>query len=107
MFRKYCLTDDGGDPGGHAYGPDRLRVFFDDPAVFANAGLILVATLTARLGLEALVDATVRLGRCETDRTRNSRRAAATSTPGTGAWTPARLGAKLLGCSYNPKGSGD
>jgi hypothetical protein len=46
-----------------SHGPDRLRVVFDDPALVANAGLILVATLTARLGLEALVDATVRLGR--------------------------------------------
>ncbi|MCU4185211.1 hypothetical protein K6U06_12625 [Acidiferrimicrobium sp. IK] len=36
---------------------------FDDPSLVANAGLILVATLTARLGLEALVDATIRLGR--------------------------------------------
>ena len=46
-----------------SHGPDRLRVVFDDQALVANAGLILVATLTARLGLEALVDATVRLGR--------------------------------------------
>lgn len=46
-----------------SHGPDRLRVVFDDPALVANAGLILVATLTARLGLEALIDATVRLGR--------------------------------------------
>ena len=43
--------------------PDRLRVVFDDSGLVANAGLILVATLTARLGLGALVDATVRLGR--------------------------------------------
>jgi hypothetical protein len=46
-----------------SHGPDRLRVVFDDGGLVANAGLILVATLTARLGLEALVDATVRLGR--------------------------------------------
>ena len=46
-----------------SHGPDRLRVVFDDPSLVANAGLLLVATLTARLGLEALVDATVRLGR--------------------------------------------
>ena len=46
-----------------SHGPDRLRVVFDDPGLVANAGLLLVATLTARLGLEALVDATVRLGR--------------------------------------------
>jgi hypothetical protein len=46
-----------------SHGPDRLRVVFDDPSLVANAGLILVATLTARLGLGALIDATVRLGR--------------------------------------------
>lgn len=34
---------------------------FDDPNLAANAGLLLVATLTERLGLEALVNATVRL----------------------------------------------
>jgi hypothetical protein len=36
-------------------------VVFDDPNLVANAGLILVSTLAARLDLEALVDATVRL----------------------------------------------
>ncbi len=39
---------------------DRLRVVFDEPGLVADAGLIVVATLVARLGLEALVDATVR-----------------------------------------------
>jgi hypothetical protein len=42
--------------------PDRLSVVFDDTGLVANAGLILVATLAARLGLSALGDATVRLG---------------------------------------------
>lgn len=41
---------------------DRVAVSFDDPSVVANAGLLLVATLVARLGLEALINATVRLG---------------------------------------------
>jgi uncharacterized protein YbjQ (UPF0145 family) len=36
-------------------------VVFDEPGLVADAGLILVATLVSRLGLEALVDATVRL----------------------------------------------
>lgn len=39
---------------------DRVRVVFDEPGLVADAGLIVVATLVARLGLEALVDATVR-----------------------------------------------
>ncbi|MDQ3680139.1 MAG: IS1380 family transposase [Actinomycetota bacterium] len=35
---------------------------FDDANLVANAGLLLVGTLVARLGLEALIDASVRLG---------------------------------------------
>jgi hypothetical protein len=42
-------------------GIDRIEATFDDPNLVANAGLILVATLTARLGLEALINQTVRL----------------------------------------------
>ena len=41
-------------------GIDRVRVVFDEPGLVADAGVILVATLVSRLGLEALVDATVR-----------------------------------------------
>jgi len=37
-------------------------VSFDDPNLVANAGLILVGTLVLRLGLERLVNSTVRLG---------------------------------------------
>jgi hypothetical protein len=44
-----------------SHGLDRVDVTFDDPNLVANAGLVLVATLTQRLGLEALIDATVRL----------------------------------------------
>jgi len=40
---------------------DRINVTFDDSNLVANPGLMLVATLTQRLGLEALIDATVRL----------------------------------------------
>jgi len=40
---------------------DRVEVVFDEPNLVANAGLILVATLVARLDLEALINATVRL----------------------------------------------
>jgi len=40
---------------------DRIEATFDDPNLVANAGLLLVATLTQRLGLEVLIDATVRL----------------------------------------------
>jgi hypothetical protein len=37
-------------------------VTFDEPNLVANAGLLLVGTLVSRLGLERLVDTTVRLG---------------------------------------------
>ena len=40
---------------------DRIDATFDDPNLVANAGLLLVATLSQRLGLEELIDATVRL----------------------------------------------
>jgi hypothetical protein len=40
---------------------DRIDATFDDPKLVANAGFLLVATLSQRLGLEALSDATVRL----------------------------------------------
>lgn len=43
------------------HGIDRVRVMFDDESLIADAGLVLVATVVARLGLEALVDATLRL----------------------------------------------
>jgi hypothetical protein len=40
---------------------DRIDATFDDPNLVADAGLLLVATLSQRLGLEALVNTTVRL----------------------------------------------
>ncbi len=40
---------------------DRIDATFDDPNLVANAGLLLVATMSQRLGLEDLVNATVRL----------------------------------------------
>jgi Transposase DDE domain group 1 len=40
---------------------DRIDATFDDPNLVADAGLLLVATLSQRLGLEASVNATVRL----------------------------------------------
>ncbi len=42
-------------------GIDRIGVTFDEPNLVANAGLLLVGTLVLRLGLERLVNATVRL----------------------------------------------
>ena len=42
-------------------GLDRIDVTFDDPSLVADAGLIVPATLMVRLGLEELVNATVRL----------------------------------------------
>jgi hypothetical protein len=40
---------------------DRIEVTFDEPNLVSNAGLLLVATLVARLDLERLINATVRL----------------------------------------------
>jgi len=40
---------------------DRIEATFDDPNLVANAGLLLSATLAGRLGLEGLIDDTVRL----------------------------------------------
>ena len=42
-------------------GIDRIAVTFDDPNLVANAGLLLVATLVKRLGLEDLCNSTIRL----------------------------------------------
>ena len=48
-------------PSSHS--PDRLVVAFDDTHAIANAGLLLPATLAQRLGIEAVVDQLVDLGR--------------------------------------------
>jgi hypothetical protein len=40
---------------------DRVRVIFDEPNLVANAGLVTVATLMVRLGLERLINQTLRL----------------------------------------------
>jgi len=42
-------------------GIDRIAVTFDDPNLVANAGLLLIATLVKRLGLEDLCNSTIRL----------------------------------------------
>ncbi|MHB1613140.1 MAG: IS1380 family transposase [Actinomycetes bacterium] len=42
-------------------GIDRMAVTFDEPNLVANAGLVLIATLAKRLGLEKLCDATIDL----------------------------------------------
>jgi hypothetical protein len=44
-------------------GLDGLRVEFDDERVVSDAGVMLVATLAARLGIEALAGQLVRLRR--------------------------------------------
>ena len=40
---------------------DRVRVTFDDDNLVANAGLLLPATLVEQLGVESLINTTVRL----------------------------------------------
>ena len=42
-------------------GIDRVAVTFDEPNLVANAGLVLIATLVKRLGLERLCDTTIEL----------------------------------------------
>jgi hypothetical protein len=44
-----------------SHGIDRLEAFFDDETLVADAGLVVPATLIARLGLEGLADSKVRL----------------------------------------------
>ena len=44
-----------------AGGIDGLEPVFDDGSLVADAGLLLPATVMGRLGLEALIDDTVRL----------------------------------------------
>jgi hypothetical protein len=46
---------------GVSHAIDRIEVMFDDETLVADAGLIVPATLMVRLGLEALVNSTVRL----------------------------------------------
>ena len=41
--------------------PDATRVLFDDERAVANAGVLLPAVLADRLGIEGLVDRTVRI----------------------------------------------
>ncbi len=41
---------------------DRSDVVFDDERVVVNAGITLAVTLGRRLGIEALIDSTVKLG---------------------------------------------
>ncbi|MCA1701174.1 MAG: transposase, partial [Actinobacteria bacterium] len=43
---------------------DAVKVCFDDERAVANAGVLLVATLAERLGLQVLVGECVRLGKC-------------------------------------------
>jgi hypothetical protein len=47
--------------GGVSRAIDRIEVTFDDETLVADAGLVVPATLMVRLGLEALVNQTVRL----------------------------------------------
>jgi hypothetical protein len=71
---------------------DRIDATFDDPNLVADAGLLLVATLSQRLGLEALVNATVRLvGRVgEAFLTLRDR----------SGWYSDRIGGPLAGCCF-------
>jgi hypothetical protein len=50
------VNDDG------PVGLDAVRVAFDDERAVSDAGIVLVATLAARLGIEALAERFVRLG---------------------------------------------
>jgi Transposase DDE domain group 1 len=48
--------------GALVVAPDRVQIAFDDERLVADAGVVLPATLAARLGIEALVDEAVDLG---------------------------------------------
>ena len=61
----------------HADGPvglDGVAVVFDDERAVADAGIVLAATLAARLGIEALVDETRRSRRAAGRGERRARR---------------------------------
>ncbi len=44
------------------FGPNNVGVVFDDERAVSDAGVVLVATLADRLGIEALAARFVRLG---------------------------------------------
>lgn len=44
-----------------SHGPDRLRMNADDEGLMANAGLLVVAALSAQLWIGRIVKATVRM----------------------------------------------
>ena len=44
-----------------SHGIDRIDAIFDDPNLIANAGLLVPATLSARLGIESVINTMVRL----------------------------------------------
>ena len=48
------MVSDGRARGGRDL--DRIEPRFDDPRMVGNAGLLLAATLSVRLGLERVVD---------------------------------------------------
>ncbi len=48
---------------GKPVGPDSVQVVFDDERAVSDAGVMLVATLAQRLGVEALAGQLVRLRR--------------------------------------------
>ncbi len=47
--------------GSVSCGIHRVEVTFDEPNLVATAGLLLVATLAGRLGIQSLVNATLKL----------------------------------------------
>jgi len=56
------VTTRRGRGGGAGRGLDRLALAFDDERAVANAGLVLVSTLTGRLGIEQVMDEMLDLG---------------------------------------------
>ena len=62
-----------------AGGIDGLEAVFDDGSLVADAGLLLAGSVMDRLGLEALIDDTVRLG----------------GSAGAGAWCASEFAAEM------------
>ena len=62
VFKANRRPNPGGTSSGWSIAAvDRIEVTFDDETLVADAGLVVPATLMVRLGLEGLVNQTVRL----------------------------------------------
>ena len=77
---------------------ERLEVRFDEGSLVADAGLLVAAALMSRLGLEQVVDDTVRLG----DRVGGARRVGRCCRWWRRCWRAVLILIMLIGCGPVP-----